>query len=65
MDTYYKEPVNTTLSVKSALVLGALVTATTVLGVAHGKHTEKTASRVDSFTVHNTLKIGRREDELS
>ena len=56
MDSYYIEPVNTTLSVKSALVLGVLVTA---------KHTEKTASRVDSFTVHNTLKIGRREDELS
>ena len=65
MDNYYIEPANTTLSVKSALVLGALVTATTVLGVAHGKHTEKTASRVDSYAVHNMLKIGRREDDLS
>ena len=63
--TYYIEPANTTLSFKTAVFLGAFMTFTTVLGIAHGHHAEKTASKVDSYQVSNMLKISRREDELS
>lgn len=66
MENYlqYTEPSNTTLSIKAAVLLGFFVTFATVLGVAHGKHTEKTASKLESHSIHNVIKIGRREDYL-
>lgn len=62
MEDYFSQSATTTLTPKTAIVLGALVTATTLIGVAHGKHTEKTPSQLQSFGIHNALRTSRRED---
>lgn len=63
--SYYSEPINTTLTIRTALFLGLFVTLTTAFGISHGKHMDKTASKVDSYSVPAMLKISRRENNLS
>lgn len=63
--TYNYDSINTTLSIKTALILAIFVTLTTVFGISHGEHTDKTASKAHSYSVQSILKTTRREDNLS
>lgn len=61
---YDNQSVNTTLSPFVAFILSVFVTTTTLLGIVHGKHTEKTPAQQSSYVVQQVMRTSRREDTL-
>ena len=58
-----RAPQETVLSLAQACALSIFITATTLLGVTHGKHMEKTVTHMEIPTIHNGVRTSRRLDE--
>ncbi len=52
-----------TLSFAQAFSLCMFITATTFLGIVHGKHSEKTVQHLEIPVIHNAVRTGRRMEE--
>lgn len=66
MDTLLEienSPSVTTLNLAQATALSIFITATTLLGISHGKHMEKTVSHIEIPTIYNAVRTTRRIDE--
>ena len=66
MDTLLEienSPGVTTLNLAQATALSIFITATTLLGISHGKHMEKTVSHIEIPTIYNAVRTTRRIDE--
>ena len=50
----------TALSLLQAFALSLFVTATTVLGISHGKHMDKTASHIEIPSIHIAVRSSRK-----
>lgn len=53
----------TALNLAQATLLSLFITATTLLGIAHGKHMEKTVSHMEIPAIYNAVRTSRRVDE--
>ena len=51
------------LNISQATLLSLFITATTLLGISHGKHMEKTVSHMEIPTIYNAVRTTRRVDE--
>ena len=51
------------LNLTQASLLSAFITATTLLGISHGKHMEKTVSHMEIPVIYNAVRTSRRIDE--
>jgi hypothetical protein len=63
MDTLLELEQNTSqagVSLLQAFALSLFVTSTTVLGIAHGKHMDKTASHIEIPTIHTSVRTSRK-----
>ncbi len=53
----------TALNLAQAGALSAFITASTILGISHGKHMEKTVSHMEIPAIYNAVRTSRRVDE--
>ncbi len=54
----------TVMTFPQAALLSAFITFSTILGISHGKHMEKTVSHIEIPTIYNAVRHTRRiEDE--
>lgn len=56
-------PTQPSLNLSQATLLSLFITATTLLGISHGKHMDKTVSHMEIPSIYNAVRTTRRIDE--
>lgn len=53
----------TVMTFPQAALLSAFITFSTVLGISHGKHMEKTVNHIEIPSTHNAARLARRHED--